>query len=94
MEKETKLSCRLTDIAYENLNKIVEVRGTTKSEVVNRILERVPIFNLGNIDDLGVAFCELTDAINNCKKEELEKRGDEICQSILDALSKIEQINI
>ena len=83
-----KVSINVRKSNEERLQKMMEMTGSTRTEVINDAIASVPIINLGDRRELSELFFEIRKEMNN--DEEMRKKVAEACRLLDLLMEKIE----
>ena len=83
-----KVSINVRKSNEERLQKMMEMTGSTRTEVINDAIASVPIINLGDRRELSELFFEIRKVMNN--DEEMRKKVAEACRLLDLLMEKIE----
>lgn len=87
-----KISVRLDSETEEKLKEIMAARGLGQSEAIRYVIGRTKVLYIGNTKELGQEFCKIRMLLEERNEDiELERRAEELCQSIKDVLRQIEE---
>ena len=85
---KVKVSINVRKSNEERLQKMMEMTGSTRTEVINDAIASVPIINLGDRRELSELFFEIRKEMNN--DEEMRKKVAEACRLLDLLMEKIE----
>ena len=83
-----KVSFNVRESNKEKLEKMIEMTGSSRTEVINDAIASVPIINLGDRRELSELFFEIRKEMNN--DAELRKEVEEVCRLLNLLIEKIE----